>query len=611
MMLFHRQQHLLIGFIFVSLLIQLSCQAGSSKYTEKLIIKPLAHGEVYTHFEFKTIWDQDIQTIQWAEHYDLFPMALGKFIAKHELQELHFSLTKGLWKHKLWGYPVRDAAPGAEIWAWFRPFRRNPEKGWKEVTSLLSGQFCASLNFIDKAGSINPRHSFRPEGAVNVEEMHNSSVYYASLPHEAVCTENLTPWKKLLPCFSKSGMASLLSATHLFNTNYFSLSLDLKPVCKNTECTETSLELVQSIAVVFNPPVMFEGKQSWSLYRLFGSGLRQGCKLAQSSLVYVDVTHNDTNNSHELTPRPTRLEQFSPRQGDSEKVFAVYDVIQELAARKGSGQEQLNIASQYKKVNTYWLTREPALAATRYISGYGVSQGTLVARISNKLQSQVNIVYQDIIPWYLRIYLHTLSLTSNGKKMQPKRIYYKPAKDRVEPHHIELLLTLEPESETILKFDFDRSFLKWTEYPPDANHGVYIGSAVLSCKLPTTANITYIPPEAEPGTKQSFDTWFIRIHTESLLVSLPTPDFTMPFNVICLVSTVISLAFGPIHNLTTRRPRFALASQGKQISLFASLRNRVTRMMSKRDKAEVEDVPGMMDEREESSDLGQNLNSQD
>ena len=107
----------------------------------------------------------------------------------------------------------------------------SPSKGWKEVSSLLSGQFCASLNFIDKAASVEPRISFRPEGTINEAMPRNNSVFYAALPHEAVCTENLTPWKKLLPCFSKAGLASLLNAGHLFNTNYFSLALDLRPIC--------------------------------------------------------------------------------------------------------------------------------------------------------------------------------------------------------------------------------------------------------------------------------------------------------------------------------------------------------------------------------------------
>lgn len=107
----------------------------------------------------------------------------------------------------------------------------SPLKGWNKVTSLLSGQFCASLNFIDKAATVEPKISLRPEGVV-VGPVGNSSLFYAALPHEAVCTENLTPWKKLLPCFAKAGLATLLNAVHLFNTNYFSLALDLRPVCR-------------------------------------------------------------------------------------------------------------------------------------------------------------------------------------------------------------------------------------------------------------------------------------------------------------------------------------------------------------------------------------------
>ena len=35
-------------------------------------------------------------------------------------------------------------------------------------------------------------------------------------------------------------------------------------------------------------------------------------------------------------------------------------------------------------------------------------------------------------------------------------------------------------------------------------------------------------------------------------MQLPTPDFSMMFNVICFVSTVVAIAFGSLHNLTTR-----------------------------------------------------------
>lgn len=70
---------------------------------------------------------------------------------------------------------------------------------WKSLTNTLSGLFCASLNFIDETITTEPRLSFRSaEGDTT-----NQQLRYGSLPHENVCTENLTPWIKLLPCKAK------------------------------------------------------------------------------------------------------------------------------------------------------------------------------------------------------------------------------------------------------------------------------------------------------------------------------------------------------------------------------------------------------------------------
>ncbi len=45
----------------------------------------------------------------------------------------------------------------------------------------------------------------------------------------------------------------------------------------------------------------------------------------------------------------------------------------------------------------------------------------------------------------------------------------------------------------------------------------------------------------------------INVYTETLLMNLPVPDFSMPYNVICLTCTVIAIGFGSIHNFTTRK----------------------------------------------------------
>ena len=69
----------------------------------------------------------------------------------------------------------------------------------------------------------------------------------------------------------------------------------------------------------------------------------------------------------------------------------------------------------------------------------------------------------------------------------------------------------------------------------------------------------------------------LRVHTEALLVSLPTPDFSMPYNVICFVCTVIAIGFGSVFNLTTRKLEPATPENSKGIlqRVLARLKDRL------------------------------------
>jgi len=84
---------------------------------------------------------------------------------------------------------------------------------WMDLINVLSGSFCASLNFMDGKTTIIPKFGFRPRGITTTAYNHQFSTHvrYASLPREIVCTENLTPWKKLLPCGSKVVISLLLA----------------------------------------------------------------------------------------------------------------------------------------------------------------------------------------------------------------------------------------------------------------------------------------------------------------------------------------------------------------------------------------------------------------
>lgn len=64
--------------------------------------------------------------------------------------------------------------------------------------------------------------------------------------------------------------------------------------------------------------------------------------------------------------------------------------------------------------------------------------------------------------------------------------------------------------------------------------------------------------------------------TNGATVSLPTPDFSMPYNVICLACTVVALAFGPLHNICTKE--LVLKPSGTPVSL----RQRIINLFKKK-----------------------------
>lgn len=70
---------------------------------------------------------------------------------------------------------------------------------------------------------------------------------------------------------------------------------------------------------------------------------------------------------------------------------------------------------------------------------------------------------------------------------------YFPGKERVRPYYLELLIELPPRSVTSVSVEFDYAFLKWQEYPPDANHGFYMGAASVTALLPLARNYTAPP----------------------------------------------------------------------------------------------------------------------
>uniref|UniRef100_A0A4X1TZ22 Phosphatidylinositol glycan anchor biosynthesis class T n=3 Tax=Sus scrofa TaxID=9823 RepID=A0A4X1TZ22_PIG len=451
---------------------------------EELVITPLPSGDVAATFQFRTRWDLDLQREE-VSHYRLFPKALGQLISKYSLRELHLSLTQGFWRTRYWGTPFIQAPSGAELWVWFQDTVTDVDKSWKELSNVLSGIFCASLNFIDSTNTVTPTASFKPLGLANGTD--HSFLRYAVLPREVVCTENLTPWKKLLPCSSKAGLSVLLKADRLFHTSYHSQAVHMRPVCRNARCTSVSWELRQTLSVVFDAFVTGQGKKDWSLFRMFSRTLTEPCPLAAESRVYVDITsYSQDNETLEVYPLP--LTTYQDVILGTRRTYAVYDLLDSAVINNS---RSLNLQLKWK--------RPPE-------NGY---------------------------------------------------IHYQPARDRLQPHLLEMLIQLPANSVTKVSIHFERALLKWTEYTPDPNHGFYVSPSVLSALVPSVVAAKPVDWDESPLFNTLFpvsdgSSHFVRLYTEPLLVNLPTPDFSMPYNVICLTCTVVAVCYGSFYNLLTR-----------------------------------------------------------
>ncbi|KAM9752847.1 GPI transamidase component PIG-T [Menidia menidia] len=516
---------------------------------EELVIRPLHSGDIYASFQFRTLWETDFTKGKKVSHYRLFPKSLGQVISKFSVRELHISFTQGYWRTMQWGQPFLPSPPGAELWVWFQDSVTDVDATWKELTNVLSGIFCASLNFIDSTNTVQPSASFKPLGIGNVTD--HRFLRYATLPREIVCTENLTPWKKLLPCGSKAGLSVLLKSEKLFHSSFHSQAVHIRPVCQDWQCKTTSWELRQTLNVVFDLHTSGGAKREWSFFKMFSRTLTEACPLASSSKIFIDITDNPQEEQFELSPATPLLSQAVVL-GDR-RTFSVYDLTQPITF---GTMRSLNLLIRWKSTEGDML--RPLLHGERYVAGYGLQTGEIhTLMYNNHPFRSFPVLLLDSVPWYLRLYVHTLTVTSKGKDNKPSYIHYQPSKDRVRPHLLEMLVQLPPHSVTEVTVQFERALLKWTEYTPDPNHGFYVGSSIISSLVPSTVAMDTNITQEQPLFSSFFpckeeSSYFMRVYTEPLLVNLPTPDFSMPYNVICLTCTVVAVGYGSLYNLLTR-----------------------------------------------------------
>lgn len=515
-------------------------------------------------------------------------------VHKYRLREMELSFTQGRWNYESWGGfdPIASSnakPPGVELWAVFDVPADQVDASWKNLTHTLSGLFCASINFLESSTTYSaPDWSFRSL---------SGNLRYGSLPREAVCTENLTPWLKLLPCRDKAGLSSLMNRPSIYRGFYHSQRLHLSSgefdsghgiVLEQTLTTVLQPDSLETHASVSSsrklPP-------SWSMSSLFGRTVDGKCAVAKSSNVYVQLEGSlvynmkDTWNDSEGKEVPYEgfgshsNFEFSVRPDRRMKEVDSFHKEGRLSILYGFSIDNYHHSSKpfdlgfRWKLPVTWSCVKAPLRATRFLMGSGNEKGAIALSLqstewsrsllkadNNNERCRLRVDVFQVVPWYIKVYYHTAKIFVDGIPQSSRdtieKMRVSPSEDKVSPGVMELILRLPCDMKVAsLTLEFDKGFLHIDEYPPDANQGFDIPSAIISYPDFQTSlqyeqdNISIKSPMVSKMQEKRT----ILSYTEVLLVPLTTPDFSMPYNVITITCTVFALYFGSLLNALRRR----------------------------------------------------------
>lgn len=545
--------------------------------TEHLDIKPLMGNNLLMSFNFELadhteLYNDNATTIN---HYDVFPKSLGTILKSTNTRDLHLRFGHGWYDSELNGKLIDDGfssgGTGVELWADIEANNKTEAfEKWIQLANSLSGLFCASLNFIDSSVTTSPEKLFsNPIDLESQVDLRGNLYHFRSaLPREPVCTENLTPFLKLLPTKGKQGISTLLSGNKLFNAEWSSMSIDVITDCSSGNVKHCSHTMKQSINLILNVPKILDKNKNPIPSPTPGVDLRcdedkifdaYNCfPLPPSNSLefsFLDLFAKPISGGSLIASSPTTVCLDLDLNNWEIQVLSLSPVVERFLDSnicfdlKSDADYNFKLRTHdARKINKII---PPPFFASRSLSGYSQNNGGFRLDLYNPTNEIQKVVIFETLPWFVRLYLHSMVLTITNDDtgeveiinvQDPKlsqyitEMIYNPAVDRIAPTHLELTVLVPVKTKVKFSFDFDKAMLLYAEYPPDANHGFELEPAVFAL----------VDPEDETKIKYV-------MRTTTSLLTLPTPDFSMPYNVIILTLTVMSLTFGSIFNLLVKK----------------------------------------------------------
>lgn len=390
----------------------------------------------------------------------VYPRVIHEITSKFDLSELRLSISRGGEDGFQWSSKM-ESPPGAFLAATFDSTQNiTTDERWKSLVGVLAGLFCISLNQLNLESSISPLWPL--PSFMEIDDLNQRRMGF--LPREVACTENLTPWKKILPTGGDHGLVNYLSNAHhqLRQSSYWSLELDF-----HTRESTNFLSLKHTMVIDVRQADELRyasGKEATSSivinsHRLFG--IKSFIPTAAAKSTTLVLVQNPTQNVKISTKTFDKMNLALQNETSDNMIWKMNLQNEDFAIRM-----QWNDDIKTNEIQNY-------IKVSRFNGGKGQGHGKVISKIDNKFDHDKTVLTLEVIPWWLIPEMGKMRL----RNCEKVNAMYVPADDHLrKTASLMLVLTIPAGTSCWVEYDYTTAWPKWTEYPPDANHGRYLPS---------------------------------------------------------------------------------------------------------------------------------------
>jgi phosphatidylinositol glycan class T len=621
-----------------------AAQSREDAFSEELLLRPLPDGHLLAHFHFAASSRSGAPDA----HARGFPRAVAELLASSGAAAFSLSLARGAWDADAWGAPPLAAPPGAALTArWGAPADAadaaattiDPDAGWRALSHGLGGLLCASLGALAEQEHSASPHVALGGGSGGV----GGAVRFGSVGREGVCTENLTPWLKGLPCGDAAGVAALLrSRTAVFGARHVALTLRASAGDSGSGANASA---THTLTLVLRPEQF--GEPALSLSGALGAELTGACAAAEHSALYVALPAQAEKATGAAAvqsfafaapPGATLLPGGAGEalwSYDLRRLRAPLDVQLAWQPRGAAGGadggalQPLHAPppAEAPPVGVARWVAPPGAArvsggwrAAAHLTGRGDVRGGIVIELYRSDDDDsladsaaagagrnITVTVLQLLPPWCRVWWRTLALRVDG--VATPLLDALAAPPHVVPHApgpggarrmaaglLDVALTLPASVRVVrISMSFDKMYGRLDDFPPDAQRGVDVPPARLgvtwhdaAAAAPQQRDASSCDAAASPlrcalasARSASADTHGAAadatqsssyvMYTGGLLVTLSSPDASMPFNVIAFVCTALALLHTGVLGAATYRPRMRERAAAADAAVAAAI----------------------------------------